>query len=52
MVKVYARGKIYQIECHVTNLVYIGSTTKKYLQARLWDHEKGHAYFLATGHNN
>ena len=49
MVKVYARGKIYQIECHVTNQVYIGSTTKKYLQQRLRDHEKGHAYFLATG---
>ena len=49
MVKVYARGKIYQIECHVTNRVYIGSTTKKYLEARLRDHEKGHAYFLATG---
>jgi hypothetical protein len=34
----YQGGKIYKIVCRVTNLVYIGSTTEKYLSDRL----KGH----------
>jgi len=36
----YQNGKIYKIVCRVTNLVYIGSTTQKYLSDRL----KGHVY--------
>jgi len=36
----YQNGKIYKIVCRVTNLVYIGSTTQKYLSNRL----KGHVY--------
>lgn len=34
----YQNGKIYKIVCNKTNLVYIGSTTQKYLSDRL----KGH----------
>jgi hypothetical protein len=40
----YQNGKIYKIVCNKTNLVYIGSTTEKYLSNRLkghrWDYNK------------
>jgi len=34
----YSNGKIYKIVCDTTKLVYIGSTTKKYLSQRLDTH--------------
>ena len=35
----YQDGKIYKIVCRITNLVYIGSTTTKYLCNRLGQHK-------------
>lgn len=35
----YSRGKIYKIECNVTDEVYYGSTTSKYLSSRLGKHK-------------
>ena len=35
---IYNRGKIYKLVCNVTGLVYIGSTTQKYLCQRLAGH--------------
>lgn len=43
----YSNGKIYKIECHTTNLVYIGSTTKKYLCSRLSEHTANYRYWKA-----
>jgi hypothetical protein len=40
----YQNGKIYKIVCNKTNLVYIGSTTQKYLSSRL----KGHVFDFKT----
>ena len=34
----YNNGKIYKIECLTTGLIYVGSTTKKYLSERLTAH--------------
>jgi hypothetical protein len=34
----YSNGKIYKIECLTTGLIYVGSTTKKYLSERLTAH--------------
>jgi len=36
----YKYGKIYKIHCNKTGKCYIGSTCKKYLTARLEEHEK------------
>ena len=44
----YQGGKIYKIVCRVTNLVYIGSTTQKYLCNRL----KQHVYFFNKKKSN
>ena len=35
----YQDGKIYKIVCRITNLIYIGSTTNKYLCNRLGQHK-------------
>tara|TARA_R100001198_G_C5111143_1_gene138592 strand:- start:51 stop:557 length:507 start_codon:yes stop_codon:yes gene_type:complete len=35
----YSQGKIYKIECNVTDEVYYGSTTYKYLSSRLGIHK-------------
>ena len=35
----YSKGKIYKIECNLTNDVYYGSTTYKYLSSRLAKHK-------------
>ena len=35
----YQNGKIYKIVCRKTNLVYIGSTTNKYLCSRFATHK-------------
>jgi hypothetical protein len=42
----YQNGKIYKIVCNKTNLVYIGSTTQKYLSYRLKGHCYAHKQFL------
>eukprot|EP01050_Picozoa_sp_SAG11_P027380 SAG11_NODE_6909_length_1227_cov_20.484043_1_plen_39_part_01 len=34
----YKNGKIYKIQCFVTNKIYIGSTSQLYLSQRLKDH--------------
>ena len=34
----YDNGKIYKIESHLGDKIYIGSTTKKYLSARMANH--------------
>jgi hypothetical protein len=44
----YQNGKIYKIVCNKTNLVYIGSTTEKYLCNRL----KGHVYKFKENKTN
>ena len=49
MGRCYARGKIYQIKCQVTGAIYIGSTTKKYLQQRLQGHERDYRRWKTTG---
>jgi hypothetical protein len=42
----YQNGKIYKMVCNKTGLVYIGSTTEKYLSNRLKGHRKDYRYFL------
>ena len=44
----YQNGKIYKIVCNKTNLIYIGSTTQKYLCNRL----KQHVYDFKTQRKN
>ena len=44
----YQNGKIYKIVCNKTNLVYIGSTTQKYLSDRLKGHRCDYKRFLST----
>ena len=34
----YENGKIYKIESHSGDMIYIGSTTKKYLSQRMDTH--------------
>jgi len=34
----YSKSKIYEIRCNITNKIYYGSTTKKYLSSRLSEH--------------
>jgi hypothetical protein len=47
----YQSGKIYKIVCNKTNLVYIGSTTQKYLSNRLKGHRSNYNQFLkGKGH--
>jgi len=59
----YNNGKIYKIECLKTGLIYVGSTTKKYLSERLTAHrtnynsyKKGQYCFITSfkvlEHNN
>jgi hypothetical protein len=38
----YSNGKIYKIVCDTTKLVYIGSTTKRYLSQRLGNHRSSY----------
>ena len=42
----YNNGKIYKIECGVTGLVYIGSTTKKTVAQRLSQHASDYRHWL------
>jgi hypothetical protein len=48
----YQNGKIYKIVCNKTNLVYIGSTTEKYLCNRLKRHRLDYKKFLNNKHRN
>ena len=38
----YNNGKIYKIESHSGDMIYIGSTTKKYLSQRMDTHRAGY----------
>jgi len=42
----YSKGKIYKIVCNITNLIYIGSTTKDYLKQRLTKHKETYSQYL------
>jgi len=48
----YQNGKIYKIVCNKTNLVYIGSTTQKYLSDRLKGHRCNYKRFLENKNRN
>ena len=41
----YANTKIYKIACNKTGLIYIGSTTKKYLSDRLAGHRRDYEFY-------
>ena len=41
----YNNGKIYKIVCDTTGLMYVGSTTKKYLSQRLDEHRRKYKYW-------
>ena len=45
MVKNYENTKIYKIVCNETGLIYVGSTTKKYLSQRLSSHVTGYKQY-------
>ena len=38
----YSNGKIYKIVCDTTGLIYVGSTTKKFLSSRLVAHRSAY----------
>ena len=38
----YQQGKIYKIVCNTTGLLYIGSTTQKFLSSRLSGHMRNY----------
>ena len=42
----YDNGKIYKIICYDTGLVYVGSTTKKYLSQRLTNHRSAYKRYV------
>jgi hypothetical protein len=41
----YSNGKIYIIESHLGDKIYIGSTTKEYLSQRMAKHKHDYTYF-------
>ncbi len=41
----YNNGKIYKIESHLGDKIYIGSTTKQYLSQRMDKHRSGYKYW-------
>ena len=43
----YANTKIYKLVCNKTGLIYIGSTTKKYLSDRLSGHRRDYEFYLS-----
>jgi hypothetical protein len=47
----YQNGKIYKIESHQGDKIYIGSTTKQYLSQRLVAHRKDYTYWLSGNKN-
>ncbi len=38
----YQKGKIYKIESHLGDKIYVGATTKEYLSQRMTTHRKGY----------
>ena len=47
----YQQTKIYRIESHLGNKIYIGSTTKQYLSQRMTAHRKDYNYWKSgKGH--
>eukprot|EP01050_Picozoa_sp_SAG11_P031786 SAG11_NODE_10028_length_861_cov_30.934383_2_plen_208_part_00 len=42
----YNNGKIYKIVCNITGLVYVGSTTRKYLSQRLVLHKCNYQRYI------
>ena len=42
----YKNGKIYKIQCFVTNKIYIGSTSQFYLSQRLKDHVEDYIKYM------
>jgi len=44
----YQNGKIYKIESHIGNKIYIGSTTKQYLSQRMDKHRSNYKYWQAN----
>ena len=48
----YNNGKIYKIESTLGNMVYYGSTTKKYLSQRMTTHRNHYNYWLNGKMNN
>ena len=47
----YSNGKIYKIESHLGDKIYIGSTTKEYLSQRM-DNHRGHYKVWKNGQGN
>ena len=42
----YNESKIYKIVCNITGLIYVGSTTEKYLSNRLQKHKSSYKLYL------
>ena len=47
----YAEGKIYKIISDQTDLIYVGSTTEKYLSSRLTKHRSNYKGYLVGKYN-
>ena len=47
----YQNGKIYKIESHQGDKIYIGSTTKQYSSQRLVAHRDDYTYWLSGNKN-
>jgi hypothetical protein len=41
----YTNGKVYKIVSNLTNQIYVGSTTKKYLSQRMNDHRSAFKFY-------
>ena len=48
----YKQGKIYKIQCHVTDKIYIGSTSQLLLSQRLKDHVQDYKKYKYKGRLN
>jgi len=48
----YQKGKIYKIESHLGDKIYIGSTTKEYLSQRMTAHRGDFSKWKQGKHNN
>ena len=48
----YKQSKIYELRCNITNKIYYGSTTQKYLSSRLTEHKRDFMKWLKDNNNN
>ena len=48
----YKQGKIYMIQCNITNKKYIGSTCKKKINQRLIEHKSNYKKYKEVGYLN